>query len=165
MKPAPVENLDPKAPLIDNAARILRVRLAELRSFIPGALEADHETEQHDLRIAAKRLRYVLELTEFCFGSSAEQARRRARELQDVLGDLHDCDVMAPKIAEHSERVASPELDRGLEVLAKRVDARRDMVFDRFLELWGELVQERTWDELESAIEARLHAAKDRRAT
>ena len=39
---------------------------------------------QHDMRIAAKRLRYVLEATEFCFGRPAEVARRRARDLQDA---------------------------------------------------------------------------------
>ena len=66
MKAARVKKLDPRAPLIDNAARILVVRLDELRSFIPDALDRNKETEQHDLRIAAKRLRYVLELTEFC---------------------------------------------------------------------------------------------------
>ena len=72
MKAKPVKKLDPEAPLVENAARIVRVRLDELRSFIPAALDPDRATEQHDLRIAAKRLRYVLEATEFCFGRPAE---------------------------------------------------------------------------------------------
>ena len=66
-----------------NAARILRTRLDEMRSFAPGALQAENATEQHDLRIAAKRLRYVLEATGFCFGAPADTARRRARDLQE----------------------------------------------------------------------------------
>ena len=163
MKAAAVNKLDPRAPLIDNAARILRVRLAELRSFIPEALDRANETQQHDLRIAAKRLRYVLELTEFCFGAEAERARRRAREIQDVLGDLHDCDVMTPRIAEHAERVGDPDLHSGLSVLAERVRVRRELLFDRFVELWGELEAERTWDRFEAAIEASLSAARERR--
>ena len=101
MKAKRVRKLDPEAPLVVNAARIVRTRLDELRSFVPGALQPEHATEQHDLRIAAKRLRYVLEATGFCFGAPADAARRRARDLQGILGELHDCDVMLPRISAH----------------------------------------------------------------
>src|SRR5207253_3105702 len=79
----------------------VRVRLKEMRSFGPGALEPQGTGAQHDMRIAAKRLRYVLESTEFCLGRSAATARRRARDLQDLLGELHDCDVMLPRVEGH----------------------------------------------------------------
>ncbi len=68
MKARKVKKLDPRAPLAENAARIVQVRLDELRSFVPAALHEDCMVEQHDMRIAAKRLRYILEATEFCFG-------------------------------------------------------------------------------------------------
>ena len=101
MKAKRVKKLDPAEPLADNAARIVRVRLGEMRSLAARALEPGATRRQHDLRIAAKRLRYVLEATEFCFGRVAETARRRARDLQDVLGELHDCDVMLPRVERH----------------------------------------------------------------
>jgi len=190
MKARRIKKLDPTAPLIDNAARIIRVRLDELRSFVPEALERERSSEQHDLRIAAKRLRYVLEATEFCFGAPAGVARRRARQIQDVLGELHDCDVMLPRIAAHVEALRdqdaeairrragrAPDLDpalsaaaghraeyRGLEVLAVHVEARRGLLFDRFVELWAELEDEGTWDRLEGELEARLTAARERRS-
>ena len=53
------------------------------------------------MRIAAKRLRYVLEITAGCFGPEAEALRGAARELQGVLGEIHDCDVMLPRVAGH----------------------------------------------------------------
>ncbi len=190
MKAKRVKKLDPRAPLVDNAARIVRVRLDEMRSFPPAALRRDGSTEQHDMRIAAKRLRYVLETTEFCFGLPAETARRRARDLQDVLGDLHDCDVMLPRVAEHIGQLrredaeivrrragSADDLDpalaaaaphrakyRGLEVLAVYVDARRAVLFDRFVELWGEHERDGTWDELERALDQRVREARERRA-
>ena len=102
MKARRVKKLDPQGPLLDNAARILRVRTHELRSFAPAALAPARAAEQHDMRIAAKRLRYVLETTEFCFGRPAEDARRAAKELQDVLGELQDVDVISPRIAAHA---------------------------------------------------------------
>ena len=72
MKPREVKGLDPAAPLRPNAVRIVRTRLDELRSLAPAALEPSASTAQHDMRIAAKRLRYVLEIAGPCFGLRGE---------------------------------------------------------------------------------------------
>ena len=107
MKADPVKKLDPSRPLGENAARIVQVRLDEMLAFAPRALDGKTKA-QHDMRIAAKRLRYVLEVTGFCFGRPADTARRRARDLQDILGEIHDCDVMLPRVRGHLK-----ELQRG----------------------------------------------------
>ncbi len=101
MKAKRVKGLDPAAPLAEGAALMVKVRLAELLSFLPEALDEDAAVAQHDMRIAAKRLRYVLEATGFCFGKPAAGARKAARDLQDLLGEIHDVDVMLPRLAEH----------------------------------------------------------------
>ena len=182
MKARKVKKLDPQGSLAENAGRIILVRLDELRSFASDALEESASEEQHDMRIAAKRLRYVLEATGFAFGRAADNARRRARDLQDVLGELHDCEVMLPQVNEHAELLkaadaasvrdragAADDLDpalvarapnraayRGLDLLAVHFQARRALLFDRFVALWGELERERTWKKLEQAIERKL---------
>jgi CHAD domain len=183
-----VKKLDPAGSLVENAARIVTVRLDEMRSFAPRALEAEADREQHDLRIAAKRLRYVLEVTGFCFGRAAKTARLRARDLQDVLGELHDCDVMLPRIEaqisdlrdEDAKIVCllggdATDLDpalvaraphrtayRGLDVLAVYVQARRKLLFERFVDLWTEIDRSGTWSTLERAVERKVAEARER---
>jgi hypothetical protein len=189
MKAQRVKKLDPTRTLAENAARIVRVRLEELRSFAPQALDCDQIEAQHDMRIAAKRLRYVLEATEFCFGGAGETGRRRARDLQDVLGEMHDCDVMLPRVRGHLAQLhardaasirdragEAPDLDprlvgraphrtayRGLESLAVYLEARRALLFDRFVALWRVQEEKGTWDRLARAAERQLDRARKRR--
>src|SRR4029077_5441243 len=94
VKARKVKGLMPGEALRPNAALILATRLDELRALAAEALEPGAETAQHDMRIAAKRLRYVLEITGVCFGPEAGEARRVANELQVRLGAIHDRDVM-----------------------------------------------------------------------
>ena len=131
MKARSVEGLDPAAPLRANAVRIVATRLAELRDLAEPALAAEAAGAQHDLRIATKRLRYVLELSEGCFGPEAVAARTLAKQLQGVLGDIHDCDVMLPSAG-------------GTASLQTHLRTRRELLFKEFTELWHEHA-EATW--------------------
>lgn len=47
----------------------------------------------HEMRIAAKRLRYSLELFYPCFGEELRELAKEIAGLQSSLGELHDCDV------------------------------------------------------------------------
>ncbi len=186
MKPRPVKKLEPSRALGENAARIVQVRLDEMRSLAPKALEGKVKA-QHDMRIAAKRLRYVLEVTGFCFGRPADAARRRARDLQDILGEIHDCDVMLPRVRTHLQALQASDAEairsradkapdlaprlaahapnrtayRGLDVLAVYLQARRGVLDDRFHAFWGR--HEQTWVRLDRAVEGYLHRAREAR--
>jgi CHAD domain len=165
MKPRKVKGLDPTGPLVDNARRIVRTRVDELYSFDPHG-QAD---ELHDMRIAAKRLRYVLELTAPALGPAATRGARHAKEIQTLLGELHDCDEMLALIEEHTAALRKADADaalalaprgapdlpatsvrslpnrlhyRGLETLVAYFTARRSLLRARF---------NRKWDRLERA--------------
>ena len=165
MKPRKVKGLDPDGPLAENARRIVEVRLAELRSFAPRALESGEQTALHDMRIAAKRLRYVLEMSEPAFGPTAAEGAKVAKRLQDLLGEIHDCDEMLPRVRAHADTLraqdaaalhegaaGAADLDpaaareapnraryRGLESLGTYLTARRAVLFDRFVQRWEKL--------------------------
>jgi len=189
LKARKVKKLDPAGPLAENAAWIVRTRVGELLDLAEVALDQGEVEAQHDLRIAAKRLRYVLELTGFCFGRPADTALGRARDLQEILGEMHDCDVMLPRVRDHvaslqhadAEAVrslAGPSADldprlaieapnrpdyHGLEVLAVHLAARRRLMFDRFAAFWARQEELGTWIRLERAAEAQLERARQTR--
>ena len=50
-------------------------------------------TAHHEMRIAAKKLRYIMETYRDLYGDGLAPAIRMVKELQDYLGDMHDCDV------------------------------------------------------------------------
>lgn len=137
MKARRVEGLDPGMPLRLNAARIVRTRLDELRGFADEALAPDAGASQHDMRIAAKRLRYALEIVGPCIGEEAKASRDAAKRLQSVLGDLHDCDLMLPKI-------------EGIASLHATLHKRRQRLFQDFADLWQ--AANGTWAALEAAL-------------
>jgi CHAD domain-containing protein len=138
-----VEGLVPEMELADAARRIVAMRTAELYAFVPEALGERAASAMHDMRIAAKRLRYLLEMVGFCFGEVGGEAQARARELQDVLGEIHDCDVMLERIAASRER--EPD---GFDALAERFRARRAKQFARFTALWGAIEESGLRDRL-----------------
>jgi len=134
MKARKVKGLDPAGALADNAERIVHVRLGELWSFVPAALDPDEVTALHDMRIAAKRLRYVLELT------GPDAPIKQLKRLQDVLGEIHDCDVQLPPLRALARE--APEREAvGLRTLAIRLATRRAELYERFHQGWPELQQ------------------------
>lgn len=139
MKARKVEGLDPAEPLRANAARVVRTRLEELRALADTALAPGATPAQHDMRIAAKRLRYVLEIVGPCIGEEAEAARAASKELQSVLGDLHDCDLMQSRV-------------EGVESLVALLHTRRELLFRRFVELWQAEASKGTWAALEAVL-------------
>ena len=151
MRARKVKGLDPAGPLAGNAERIVRTRLDELCSFMPVAADPSAVTELHDMRIAAKRLRYVLEVTGACFGDYAGTAVRHVKELQDLLGEIHDCDVLAPRGLGLIESSYGPPRV-GLAALLRHVFERREDLFARFLAFWAELERDGFRARLEYAI-------------
>ncbi len=98
MKAQAIGDLESAMALPEAARRIVAVRANELFGFVPAALDERNGAALHDMRIAAKRLRYVLELLGFVIGPVADEAQAQARELQTVIGEVHDYDVLIARL-------------------------------------------------------------------
>jgi CHAD domain-containing protein len=131
MKARAVTGLDPDADLTQAARRIVSVRADELFTFAAEALDPLNATALHDMRIAAKRFRYALEIIGFCLPTIAAEAETRARQIQSLIGAIHDHDVLLERIAASGESDA-----KGTRYLIVRVQSRRDALFGEFKALW-----------------------------
>jgi len=93
-----VKGLDCHAPVIENARRVIETRLSEMLSFAPWVDDPANVEEIHNLRIAAKRLRYSLELFRFALPSGTGALIDEVKEIQEHIGDMHDADVMIERV-------------------------------------------------------------------
>jgi hypothetical protein len=181
VKARKVKGLDPDGTLRENAARIAQVRLDELYSFAQDARDPNEVQALHDMRIAAKRLRYAFEVTEGALGKLAKDGAKQARRLQDLLGEIHDCDEMVPRALDHLERLRAEDVTatlsmdgseakdlnpaavreapnrrryRGLESLVTYLRARRQFLHRRFLDEWTRLEEEGFRENVERGLAA-----------
>jgi CHAD domain-containing protein len=144
--------VDPDSSFGEAICRILGVRLDELDSFAKASQSPENVEALHDTRIAAKRVRYVLELGEPVMTGSKPRAKA-AKRLQDLLGEIHDCDELLPLVRRHVKRLRAEDAAaasagealpnrrkyRGLEALRAHTIARRAALYDRFVAEWPEL--------------------------
>ncbi len=140
--------VDPDVKLDESLRTILSVRLDELRSFDPS-----DPAGLHDVRIAAKRVRYLLETAEPVFGRPAATGVKKMKDLQDLLGDIHDCDELLPLVDRHMTKLRSEDAAaaadnsplpnrrkyRGLEALRAHTVAERGRLYERFVRKWAKL--------------------------
>lgn len=72
---------------------IILDRLRELEKLSQGLFSPFDIETLHEMRIAAKRLRYAIELFQQCWGHSIATYAKRVARMQTALGEVHDCDV------------------------------------------------------------------------
>jgi len=166
VKAGRVKGLRPGSRLGGAARRIAAQRIADLLQFDESVRDPANIRELHDLRIAAKRLRYTLEVLGNALEPVAAAVEDEARALQDVLGEVHDCDVLAPRLQKELARLvaqdgealatladgdpdAAPKVLRdapgravrhGVLALSVGVAARRSVLYACFLERWEALL-------------------------
>jgi CHAD domain-containing protein len=127
-RPVPV---DCDEPFGAAARRVLPVRARELVEQVPGVRRGDDIEHLHDLRVAARRLRAVLEVFEGAFPK-----KRHASILKEVkarterFGDARDLDVQL-EFLEAFLDAASPGERPGVEWLIATLRAERATAYGR----------------------------------
>lgn len=101
----PEPNRQPASLPTSQAYKAIRKRIDCLEGYAPAVQEPGATEAHHAMRIAAKKLRYLLEVYSPLYGKRFKPFIRKLKTLQEILGNLHDCDVWIAQL----ERAAGME--------------------------------------------------------
>jgi CHAD domain-containing protein len=123
-KAADIE-VSPFEPYAIAAARVVRVRADELFEHSEGVLDTSDIERVHDMRVASRRLRAVLEIFEPCFPQGDfKTVLRDVKALADALGERRDPDVHIEDMEEFEAQVQAT-LRPGIDALVARLRVRQ----------------------------------------
>ncbi len=99
--------------------------------------------ELHEMRIAAKRLRYAIELFVRCWDDSIAPFAEEIARMQSFLGEAHDCDIwiedLGKRLARERESAAANESEYQAAVwLLSEFVKKRFKEYRSALQLWSE---------------------------
>lgn len=180
-KAKPVPFVDPEASLFVHAAVAIGTRLDEMIAYEHVLDDVQEVFELHQMRIAAKRLRYTMDLfqtayTEFSrYGRDFAATITQVKLLQEHLGEIHDADVLVPKLlAQISKQLSKSHLkDRhgdslvgvhiidldacqGLLTLCAQARDNRDLSFENLRKDWARLQEQRVFEDLRKLLRSAI---------
>jgi len=143
------------------------LRLEEMLAYEEFVDRPECVAELHALRISAKHVRYGLEVFEGQYDGALTEATTAARTLQQILGDIHDCDVWSvdlPRFIEEERRrtveyfgQARPmqRLLAGIDALIRDRSAHRQSSYAEFAGLWQDFRRRGVWLRLQNTLRER----------
>ena len=159
------------AYVYDQAAKHVDERLTELLPLQDALADIAAADRHHKLRIAAKRLRYTLEICDPAFDGALDAYVKHAKKLQTLLGELHDCDVWAEQldafVEEERERTLAyfghirpfSVLLPGIDYLRAERKSAHDQLFREAAAYWAALEGDDVWGALRRLVHARAETA------
>ena len=124
----------------------------------------DHVKELHLMRIAAKRLRYTLEIFSSLYIDRLEKPLEVIRLIQTNLGEIRDCDVWLNYLPNFLEKERSRVLKYfgnprpyrrlipGVQMLQENRQIERETLYNTFLKNWKKWHQAEIWSNLRQTI-------------
>lgn len=136
----------------------IREKLEQFLYYEVFIRDPEDKDDLHAMRIAAKHLRYTLEIFSSLYADELKPYLKALRQTQEMLGEIHDCDVWMIYLPKFEEKERARALryygsDRpfrrllpGLEAYLAERTATRDRLYAEFLQKWQTWRQEGLWD-------------------
>jgi CHAD domain-containing protein len=134
--------------------------IIDLQAYESWLKHPDAITEHHAMRIAAKHLRYTMEIFAPLYRLGLKKYIARVARLQRLLGDLHDTDVWINRVTlmllkERSRPRAlddphrpGPGVITGLKLFLQDREKERVKLFRRTVQYWNLLQRTNFWEDL-----------------
>lgn len=140
-------------------------RVEEVLGFEAGVDRPENREDLHAMRIANKRLRYVMEIFAPLYEDGLAKPLQTVREFHTLLGDIHDCDVweeFLPLFLEEERRRTLEffghcrffsRIETGIGALAENRRVFRQERYGIFRELFHKTRRDRFWEDLPRTLE------------
>ena len=148
-----ITGVKPLGSYRENARIILPQKVEEVYTWEPFIRDETRQEELHNMRISIKRLRYTMEIFRAAYrlpktGTkevSLTHDERFAKllavivDLQEILGDIHDCDVVLEVLTDYVCQSECETSAQGVAMLIDRTKEARKADYKVFLEKWEQL--------------------------
>lgn len=153
------------------AQQAINAQLETLRTYEAAAQLPEHPEGLHAMRLATKRLRYPLQAFASLYEDALGEALRTVKTLQDMLGDVHDCDMWAVRLPALMEAERARTLEYfgtaesfaavlpGLLALQQERQQYRLQRHAELLTFWRHLQEHGVWENLQRTLAAPLAPA------
>ena len=161
-KKTPVQALARGIPTM--AAFRIERRLEAMRTFEPWVMQEDAVAEHHAMRIAAKKLRYTIEIFGPVYRLGLTRFHARVKMVQEILGDLHDCDVWIDQMTRlllkergllrtgNQKKRPDTTTLKSLRLFLQDRERERHQLHRRFTRYWQSLIRAGVWDQLTGTL-------------
>ncbi len=140
-------------------------RLETFLSYEPYVTRPECIEELHAMRIAAKHLRYTMEIFSPIYPGELKTQIQTLRKNQDLLGEIHDCDVWESLLQQFidQERQFTSQffgnlrgyrrIIPGIECFRENRGQVRKQKYEDFLTYWNRQKDEQTWQKVLPVIQ------------
>ncbi len=150
--------------LFNMAFAAISHRLDDFLSYEEYIRQAENKKELHAMRIAAKRLRYCMEIFASLYNDKLETPLDIIRNVQTVLGEIHDCDVWIEFLPDfinkennrilkfYGHSLSARYLTPGLEYFRNNRQRVRNRLFNQFRSDWLQWRKQEIWSTLRETV-------------
>jgi CHAD domain-containing protein len=141
-------------------------RLNAFEAYAPYVPQPECVKELHAMRIAAKRLRYIMQVLAPLYPDALAEPIQTTRLCQTRLGDIHDCDMwtdtlprfleeeQARTLAYFGSTAPFEPLRAGILALHHNRQQRRTQDYQEFVTFWEQLQAQGVWEGLRQTLAA-----------
>ena len=153
-------DLPPSSALYQAADTAVRVKMRQLLAYDLYVTHPEAVAELHAMRIAAKHLRYTMEIFSPLYRNELKPALSALKQAQELLGGLHDCDVWGEQIPLFCEKEQKRILEfygkpgpyhylkPGLENFRANRQAERNELYTQFNGKWADWKTAGLWEKI-----------------
>jgi CHAD domain-containing protein len=141
-------------------------RLNAFEAYAPYVAQPKCVKELHAMRIAAKRLRYIMQALAPLYADELAEPIQAARLCQTKLGDIHDCDMWINTLPCFLEEEQARTLEyfgsmapfeplrSGILALLNDRQQQRAQDYQEFVAFWDQLQVQGVWERLRQTLDA-----------